>query len=168
MRSCCSRTVPAAPRETTRPSQRRSTTVCSDLARQVVADGEGATVVLEIGVTGAATEAEAEAIACRIATSPLVKTAAFGHDPNWGRVLMAAGSAAFGDGYAQLDTERLTVSFDGVAVFADGAPTGSVPELSGAGLPDRPRSSGSATEPPAYLASDLTYDYVRINAEYTT
>ena len=67
--------------------------VCGDLARQVVADGEGATVVLEIGVNGAASTAEAEAIARRIATSPLVKTAAFGHDPNWGRVLMAAGSA---------------------------------------------------------------------------
>ncbi len=141
--------------------------VCGDLARQVVADGEGATVVLEIGVNGAASDAEAEAIARRIATSPLVKTAAFGHDPNWGRVLMAAGSAPYGDGFAQLDTERLTVAFGGVAVFADGAPTGSVPELVGPvcridlelGLAD-----GSA----GYLASDLTYDYVRINAEYTT
>jgi len=141
--------------------------VCGDLARQVVADGEGATVVLEIGVNGAASTAEAEAIARRIATSPLVKTAAFGHDPNWGRVLMAAGSAPYGDGFAELDTERLTVAFGGIAVFADGAPTGSVPELVGPvcridlelGLGD-----GSA----GYLASDLTYDYVRINAEYTT
>ncbi len=141
--------------------------VCADLARQVVADGEGATVVLEIGVTGAATRDEAEAIARRIATSPLVKTAAFGHDPNWGRVLMAAGSAPYGDGFARLDTDRLTVSFDGVAVFVEGSPTGASPELSGAvcridlqlGLGD-----GAA----AYLASDLTYDYVRINAEYTT
>jgi glutamate N-acetyltransferase/amino-acid N-acetyltransferase len=141
--------------------------VCADLARQIVADGEGATVVLEIGVNGAASAEEAEAIASRIATSQLVKAAAFGHDPNWGRVLMAAGSAPFNGGYAQLDTERLTVRFDGVAVFAAGAPTGDLPELSGAvcridlelGLGD-----GSA----GYLASDLTYDYVRINAEYTT
>jgi len=141
--------------------------VCGDLARQVVADGEGATVVLEIGVNGAATAAEAEAIARRIATSPLVKTAAFGHDPNWGRVLAAAGSAPHGDGFARLETERLTVAFDGIAVFADGSPTGSTPELSGPvcridlelGLGD-----GAA----GYLASDLTYDYVRINAEYTT
>jgi len=141
--------------------------VCGDLARQVVADGEGATVVLEIGVNGAASTAEAEAIARRIAISPLVKTAAFGHDPNWGRVLMAAGSAPFGDGFAQLDTDRLSVAFGGVAVFADGSPTGAVPELVGPvcridlelGLGD-----GSA----GYLASDLTYDYVRINAEYTT
>jgi len=141
--------------------------VCADLARQVVADGEGATVVLEIGVSGAASDAEAEAIACRIATSPLVKTAAFGRDPNWGRVLMAAGSAPFADGYAQLDTDRLTVAFDGVNVFAAGAPTGSVPELSGAVCRiDLQLGLGGGAA--AYMASDLTYDYVRINAEYTT
>jgi len=141
--------------------------VCSSLARQVVADGEGATVVLEIAVTGAATTAEAEAIARRIATSPLVKTAAFGHDPNWGRVLMAAGSAPFGDGYAQLETERLTVAFDGIEVFAGGAPTGTVPALSGAVCRIDLRL-GLGAGVASYLASDLTYDYVRINAEYTT
>jgi len=141
--------------------------VCSDLARQVVADGEGATVVLEIGVTGGATDAEAEAIARRIATSPLVKTAAFGHDPNWGRVLAAAGSAPYGDGFAQLDTDRLTVAFDGVPVFVDGSPTGSAPELSGAAC-RIDLALGLGTGAAAYLASDLTYDYVRINAEYTT
>ena len=141
--------------------------VCADLSRQVVADGEGATVVLEIGVTGAASAPEAEAIARRIATSPLVKTAAFGHDPNWGRVLAAAGSAPYGDEFARLDTASLTVSFNGTPVFANDAPTGAEPDVSGAvcridldlGLGD-----GAA----GYLASDLTYDYVRINAEYTT
>ncbi len=141
--------------------------VCADLARQVVADGEGATVVLEIGVTGAATEPEAEAIARRIATSPLVKTAAFGHDPNWGRVLAAAGSAPYGDGFARLDTGLLTVSFDGVTVFANDAPTGAEPDVSGAVCRidlDLGLGNGAA----GYLASDLTYDYIRINAEYTT
>ncbi len=68
--------------------------VCSDLARQVVADGEGITVLAEINVTGAVDDAQAKAIARRIATSPLVKTALFGHDANWGRVLMAAGQRA--------------------------------------------------------------------------
>jgi glutamate N-acetyltransferase / amino-acid N-acetyltransferase len=141
--------------------------VCADLARQVVADGEGATVVLEIGVTEAASAGEAESIARRIATSPLVKTAAFGHDPNWGRVLMAAGSAPHGDGFARLETERLTVAFDGVTVFADGSPTGTVPELAGAVCRiDLRLGLGDGTA--GYLASDLTYDYVRINAEYTT
>ena len=123
--------------------------------------------MLEIGVTEAASAGEAESIARRIATSPLVKTAAFGHDPNWGRVLMAAGSAPHGDGFARLETDRLTVAFDGVTVFADGSPTGTVPELAGAVCRiDLRLGLGDGTA--GYLASDLTYDYVRINAEYTT
>jgi glutamate N-acetyltransferase/amino-acid N-acetyltransferase len=141
--------------------------VCDDLAAQIVADGEGATVLLEIDVAGAASEAEARAIARRIATSPLVKTAAFGHDPNWGRVLAAAGSASWNGGFARLDPDRLTVAFNGMRVFAHGAPAAGAPILEGAvcrieldlGLGD-----GQAS----YLASDLSYEYVRVNAEYRT
>lgn len=142
-------------------------TVCDDLARQIVADGEGATVVLEIIVTAAASDAEAEAVARRVATSPLVKTAAFGRDPNWGRVLAAAGSAPFNGGFAQLDPELLAVAFDGTPVFASGCPTGLIPELGGAACRieiDLGLGDGQAM----YLASDLSYDYVKINAEYTT
>jgi len=141
--------------------------VCDALARRIVADGEGMTVLAEIEVTGAVDDGEAKAIARRIATSPLVKTAAFGHDPNWGRVLAAAGSAPSNGGFAHLDTERLTVAFDGTAVFAQGAPTGSTPELGGAACTielDLGLGDGAAS----YLASDLSYDYVRLNAEYTT
>jgi len=142
-------------------------TVCRDLARQIVADGEGATVVLEIGVSGAASSEEAHAIARRVATSPLVKTAAFGHDPNWGRVLAAAGSSPWNGGFAHLDPDRLSVSFDGTIVFETGSPTGLVPELGGAACRielDLGLGDGEA----AYLASDLSTDYVRLNAEYTT
>lgn len=141
--------------------------VCAALAREIVADGEGATVLLEIGVAGAASDSEAEAIARRIATSPLVKTAAFGRDPNWGRVVAAAGSAPWNGGFAQVDVDRLTVSFDGASVFVRGEPTGAAPELGGTAVTidlDLGLGSGSAS----YLASDLTYDYVRLNAEYTT
>jgi glutamate N-acetyltransferase/amino-acid N-acetyltransferase len=140
--------------------------VCADLARQCVEDGEGTTMLLEIAVRGAASQEEAEAIAARIATSPLVKTAAFGRDPNWGRVLAAAGSARCNGGFARLDPERLTVAFDGVTVYRGGA-TGERPELGGASCRvelDLGLGDGSAE----YLASDLSYDYVRINAEYTT
>jgi glutamate N-acetyltransferase/amino-acid N-acetyltransferase len=141
--------------------------VCADLAQQIVADGEGATVLLEIEVTGAATPGEAHAIAKRIATSPLVKTAAFGRDPTRGRILAAAGSAFCAGGFAQLDVDRVKLRMNGVTLFADGEPTEAEVPLDGAvcridlelGL-----GSGSA----AYLASDLTYDYVKINAEYTT
>jgi glutamate N-acetyltransferase / amino-acid N-acetyltransferase len=141
--------------------------VCGSLARQIVEDGEGSTVLLEIRVSGAATEDEAVAVARRIATSPLVKTAAFGRDPNWGRVLAAAGSAPWNGGFARVDPERLTVAFDQTPVFERGTPTGRTPPLGGTAVAidlDLGLGSGSA----AYLASDLSYDYVRINAEYTT
>ena len=141
--------------------------VCAALAREIVSDGEGSTVLLEIAVSGAASDAEAEAVARRIATSPLVKTAAFGRDPNWGRVLAAAGSAPWNGGFAQVDADRLTVSFDGTPVFVRGEPTGTTPTLSGSAVAidlDLGLGVGEAS----YLASDLTYDYVMLNAEYTT
>jgi len=141
--------------------------VCAALAREIVADGEGATVLLEISVSGGTSRDEAEAVARRIATSPLVKTAAFGRDPNWGRVLAAAGSAPWNGGFAHVDLDRLTVSFDGTEVFVRGEPTGAQPELVGTAVAidlDLGLGPGSAS----YLASDLTYDYVRLNAEYTT
>ncbi|MGH3135229.1 MAG: bifunctional glutamate N-acetyltransferase/amino-acid acetyltransferase ArgJ [Gaiellaceae bacterium] len=141
--------------------------VCAALAREIVEDGEGATVILEIHVSGASTDEEAVAVARRIATSPLVKTAAFGHDPNWGRVLAAAGSAPWNGGFARLDVDQLSVTFDDTVVFQQGAPTGVLPSLGGAGVSiglELGLGSGEAS----YLASDLTYDYVRLNAEYTT
>ena len=141
--------------------------VCASLAREIVADGEGSTVLLEINVSGAASEDEAVAVARRIATSPLVKTAAFGRDPNWGRVLAAAGSAPWNGGFARVDAERLTVSFDDVDVFVRGEPTGKAPDLGGAAVAidvDLGLGEGAAS----YLGSDLSYDYVRLNAEYTT
>jgi glutamate N-acetyltransferase/amino-acid N-acetyltransferase len=141
--------------------------VCAALAREIVEDGEGASVLLEIRVSGAASGDEAGAVARRIATSPLVKTAAFGHDPNWGRVLAAAGSAPWNGGFAHVEVDRLSVSFDGTAVFVCGEPTGHTPDLGGAAVTidlDLGLGDGAAS----YLASDLTYDYVRLNAEYTT
>jgi glutamate N-acetyltransferase / amino-acid N-acetyltransferase len=141
--------------------------VSAALAREIVADGEGSTVLLEITVSGAASGDEAAAVARRIATSPLVKTAAFGRDPNWGRVLAAAGSAPWNGGFAHVDADALSVAFDGTPVFVRGEPTGATPVLGGAAVAidvDLGLGLGSAS----YLASDLTYDYVRLNAEYTT
>ncbi len=141
--------------------------VCAALAREIVSDGEGATVLLEIAVSGAASTEEADAVARRIATSPLVKTAAFGRDPNWGRVLAAAGSAPWNGGFARVETDRLSVSFDGAPVFVRGEPTGATPVLGGSAVSidlDLGLGDGSAS----YLASDLTVDYVRLNAEYTS
>jgi glutamate N-acetyltransferase/amino-acid N-acetyltransferase len=139
--------------------------VCAELASQVVADGEGATLVAEIAVTGAASEREARAIAQRIATSPLVKTALFGRDANWGRVLMAAGSAPFNGGYAQLDPDRVSLSYNGTAVLVSGTPQNVEPPVDGAVCTialDLGLGDGAAN----YLTSDLSYEYVKINAEY--
>ena len=106
--------------------------VCRDLSAQIVADGEGATLVAEINVVGAASNAEARAIAQRIATSPLVKTALFGRDANWGRVLSAAGSAPFNGGYAQLDASLVSLSYNGTAVLVAGEPQHVEPSVDGA------------------------------------
>ena len=141
--------------------------VCSELARQVVADGEGITVLAEINVSGALDDAQAKAIARRIATSPLVKTALFGHDANWGRVLMAAGSAPWNGGYAAIEAERVTLRYNGTVVLDHGAPTDVEPDVSGPACTielDLGLGEGRA----GYLTTDLSYDYVRINADYRT
>ena len=139
--------------------------VCEQLAEQIVADGEGATVLAEIEVSGAADGAQARAIASRIATSPLVKTAAFGRDANWGRVLMAAGSAPFDGGYANVDPLRVNLAYNGTKVLVDGAPTEIEPNVEG-GVATIDLDLGLGAGKAGYLTSDLSYDYVRINAEY--
>lgn len=141
--------------------------VCSDLARQIVADGEGATIVIEVTVSGAATTEDAVAIADQISRSALVKTAAFGRDPNWGRVVAAAGAARVGDRPVTLNLDTLTIAFNGTKVFAGGRPTEAEPDMTPSVLAvdvDLGHGGGSAR----YLSSDLSYEYVRINSEYST
>jgi glutamate N-acetyltransferase/amino-acid N-acetyltransferase len=138
---------------------------CDDLSRQIVADGEGVTVLAEITVEGAVDATQAKAIARRIATSPLVKTALFGHDANWGRVLMAAGSAPYNGGYADVDADRATLRYNDVVVYDSGTPTDVEPDVSGPSCTialDLALGSGAAS----YLTSDLSYEYVRINGDY--
>jgi glutamate N-acetyltransferase/amino-acid N-acetyltransferase len=141
--------------------------VCGELAKHIVADGEGATVLAEIAVKNASSAAEARAIAERVATSPLVKTALYGHDANWGRIAAAAGSAKFNGGFAQLDPNRLSIAIDAVPVLVSGRPTGDEPALTNGHCAieiDLALGDGDAT----YLTTDLSYDYVKINAEYRT
>jgi glutamate N-acetyltransferase / amino-acid N-acetyltransferase len=141
--------------------------VCGELAKHIVADGEGATVLAEIAVKHAASEAEARAIAERVATSPLVKTALYGHDANWGRIAAAAGSAKWNGGFANLDPDLLSISIDDVPVLVTGRPTGDEPALANGHCAieiDLALGDGFAS----YLTTDLSYDYVKINAEYRT
>ena len=143
------------------------TAVCLDLARAVVADGEGVTKVFEVRLTGAASESDARAAARTITTSNLVKTAIHGADPNWGRILAAAGRSG-----AKVDSAKATVRIGDVAVFEKGAPRPfdgdavralfAKPDIAIAvdlGLGD---STARA------WGTDLSAEYVRINADYTT
>ena len=156
-----------AGRATTRRSPAALNEVCADLARQVVADGEGSPCSPRSPSPAPRTTSQAKAVARRIATSPLVKTALFGHDANWGRVLMAAGSAPFNGGYANVDPARITLAYNGTTVLDAGVPTDAEPDVAGPSCTielDLGLGAGSAS----YLTSDLSYDYVKINADYRT
>jgi glutamate N-acetyltransferase / amino-acid N-acetyltransferase len=137
------------------------------LARELVHDGEGATKLVSVEVRGARTSADADRAARQIANSPLVKTAFFGCDPNVGRILMAAGSSG-----AYVESERLMLWIGGVKVAAGGRLL--TEALAEAGNKMREREFnirldlrlGKAAA--KILTCDLSYDYVKINAEYTT
>jgi glutamate N-acetyltransferase/amino-acid N-acetyltransferase len=126
--------------------------VLLQLAVEIVADGEGATRVGRIEVAEAASAAEAERVARAIANSPLVKTALFGRDPNWGRVAQAAGMALAGE-----DVEEIGAgSIEAAELGAETAE----PEIA--------IRLGRGDHAAHVWFSDLGYEYVRINAEYTT
>jgi glutamate N-acetyltransferase/amino-acid N-acetyltransferase len=141
--------------------------VCAALARELVRDGEGATKLVTVEVVGARNVPEAERCARQIANSLLVKTAFFGCDPNVGRLLMAAGSSG-----AQVQSDRLVLSIGGVKVAARGAII--TDALARAAEQMREREFAVRLDlrlgkaGAKILTCDLSYDYVRINAEYTT
>ncbi len=126
--------------------------VLKQLAIEIVRDGEGAARTARVEVSGAASAAEAERVSRAIANSPLVKTALFGRDPNWGRIAQAAGAALAGEDLEELGAENI----DAAELGAD------VPEAEiGLRL--------ARGEHAAHVwFSDLGYDYVKLNAEYTT
>jgi len=139
--------------------------VCRELAWRIVRDGEGATRVMEITVRGAATEKEARLAANAIATSPLVKTALHGGDPNWGRILAAIGRSG-----ARVSSRRVELSAGAIRLVAQGAPA-EYRERDAARVFARERvpvvadlGAGKATA--TVLASDLGHDYVTLNADY--
>jgi glutamate N-acetyltransferase/amino-acid N-acetyltransferase len=142
--------------------------VCEDLARQLARDGEGATRLVTVEVRGARGAAQAERAARRIANSMLVKTAVFGADPNWGRILQAVGA-----GEVAIRLERARVSVGGAVVFRAGRPTGpAARRRAAARLAEREVrievDLGAGRGAARIWTCDLSYDYVRINAEYTT
>ena len=150
-----------------RSFQAALTGVCVSLAKQIARDGEGATRLVEIVVRGAVTDADAERAAKTVATSPLVKTAIFGADPNWGRILAAVGRSG-----AQVEPARANLWLGAIHLVAVGMPLPFDMELARSVLKsdevgitvDLGLGAGQAT----VWTCDLSYKYVEINAEYHT
>ena len=141
--------------------------VCRQLAKMLARDGEGATKLIDIRVRGARSEAEGKQVGLAVANSNLVKTALFGCDPNWGRILCATGYAG-----VELDPERVEVTLCGIRIYGSGAGQ----EYDEEKLIEAMRAEeipieidlGDGQAKAGIFTCDLSYDYVRINAEYTT
>lgn len=138
--------------------------VCDDLCAQLQADAEGVTKRITVTVNGAASDDDALTAARLIARDSLVKTALFGSDPNWGRVLAAVGMAPF-----TIDPNRITVSFNGSAVFTNGAGTPGAREvdLSGADI-DLDVDLGAGDASATIRTTDLSHGYVDENSAYSS
>ncbi|MBP1909285.1 bifunctional ornithine acetyltransferase/N-acetylglutamate synthase [Methanolobus bombayensis] len=148
--------------------------VLTELAKMIAVDGEGATKIIESKVTGAATEEDARLVTKAIVRSPLVKSAIFGQDPNWGRIVVAAGYSG-----ADIIPEKISLSFSAGTDVVELVKDGEVVKNDEESLS---RLKNIMAEDEIYIITDLgmgdksatawgcdlTYDYVRINAEYTT
>lgn len=143
------------------------TEVFTELAQAIVRDAEGATKFITVEVKGGRSESDCLAVAYTIAHSPLVKTAFFASDPNWGRILAAIGRAPT----AQLDVAKVTLHLNELCVVRDGAPDAAYTEAKGLAVMRLPEirigvDLGAGTASARVWTSDLSHDYVRINAEY--
>ena len=145
------------------------TDVCACLAQAIVRDGEGASKFVTIKITGGKTTEECLAVAYSIATSPLVKTALFASDPNWGRILAAAGRSGLDD----FDISRVRIDINNVCVVEYGMRSELYTESQGRAALDKEEillqvelGRGAAEE--VLWTCDLSFDYVKINAEYRT
>jgi glutamate N-acetyltransferase/amino-acid N-acetyltransferase len=142
--------------------------VCVELARAIVEDAEGATHSIEIDVAGCRDRDEAKAIALSVANSALVKTAIHGADPNWGRIVSAAGYAG-----VPFDESEMSLQLNGIPLYEAGAPLPFDAGAASKSLRDNRRvqialrfTRGEASV--RFWTSDLTAEYIRLNADYTT
>jgi glutamate N-acetyltransferase / amino-acid N-acetyltransferase len=143
------------------------TRIMKRLAQLIVRDGEGATKFITVAVEGGANIQECCDIAYSIAHSPLVKTAIFASDPNWGRILAAIGYA----GVPNLDVEKIQVWLDEVQICKDGGAAADYTEAEGARVMSQPEMTirvdlGRGDFKDTVYTCDLSYDYVKINADY--
>ena len=147
--------------------ERALLSVCETLAREMAADGEGATRLVTVRVTGAENQSDADIAARTIANSPLVKTAIFGHDANWGRIAAAAGRSG-----ARFDQQDVSIDIMGLPVLRAGLP---VPfdEEEALRRFERPEIDlevdlGAGTSSTTIWTCDFSHDYVTINGDYRT
>jgi glutamate N-acetyltransferase/amino-acid N-acetyltransferase len=143
--------------------------VCEFLAQALVRDAEGATKFITVTVAGGASEADCLRAAYAVAESPLVKTAFFASDPNWGRILAAVGRA----GLERLDIDRVTMHLGDVRIVANGGRDAEYREADGQRVMAEPEIAvridlGAGSHAATVWTSDLSHEYVRINAEYRT
>jgi glutamate N-acetyltransferase/amino-acid N-acetyltransferase len=143
--------------------------VCGELAQAIVHDGEGASKFITIQVEQGKSVAECRQVAYAIAHSPLVKTAFFACDPNWGRILAAVGRSGLDD----LEIESIVIYLDEVCVVANGGRATDYTEEQGQAVMQRPAITirvqlGRGRASARIWTTDLSFDYVRINAEYRT
>lgn len=143
------------------------TGLCEELAKDLVRDGEGATKFVEIAVSGTKTDSDAQTIARAIGQSQLSKTAFFGEDPNWGRFACAAGYAGI-----EFDPARISVALDAVRIMHEGV-AADYKEEDAAAVMKQPEftvriSVGDGPGQALYWTSDLSHEYVSINADYRT
>lgn len=143
------------------------TGICKQLAEAIIRDGEGATKLMRIKVSAAQDPAEAIRVAKTIAHSPLVKTAFFASDPNWGRILAAVGRA----GVENMALDVIEIYLDDVCIVRNGGCAADYTEAAGQAVMDREEITigvhlGRGTASTEVLTCDFSYDYVRINAEY--
>ena len=136
------------------------------LARMIARDGEGATKLVEIAVAGARTASEAEQVARAVAYSPLVKTAFFGEDANWGRIICAAGYSG-----VAIDPDQVEIFFDDVPIVRRGRGTGLRNEARATSVMKKSEykvrlNLRRGTKTASIFTTDLSYDYVKINASY--
>ncbi|MES2820613.1 MAG: bifunctional glutamate N-acetyltransferase/amino-acid acetyltransferase ArgJ [Pseudomonadota bacterium] len=143
--------------------------VCMDVAQAIVRDGEGATKFVTVQVNGGATHQECLDVGYAVAHSPLIKTALFASDPNWGRILAAVGRA----GVAQLDVSKIDLFLGEVCIASRGCRAASYTEEQGAAVMARAEITirielGRGTCSETLWTTDLSHEYVKINAEYRT
>lgn len=141
--------------------------VCETLAKEIARDGEGATKLVEVRVNGAVDEASATTIAKTIANSPLVKTALFGNDPNWGRILAAAGRAG-----VCFNAEKVDLDLAGIPVVRAGEPLPFDKDAASNAMKVKELTIeltlGEGEARAIVWTCDFSYEYVKINADYTT